>query len=53
MKLDAITLSALVMAFAWTMTFAGITKRALEFKQRKRVCPSCGRRIEGRVCDWH
>ena len=53
MKLDAITLSALVMAFGWTMTFAGVTKRALELKQRKRVCPSCGRRIVGRVCDGH
>ena len=53
MKLDAVTLSALVMAFGWTMAFAGLKKHALELKHRKRRCPSCGRRIVGRVCDWH
>jgi hypothetical protein len=53
MKLDAVTFSALVMAFAWTMAFAGLKKHALELKQRKRRCPSCGRRIDGRVCDAH
>ena len=49
----AITLSALVMAFAWTMAFAGLKKHALELKQRRRRCPSCGRRIDGGVCDEH
>ena len=53
MMLDAVTLSALVMAFAWTMAFAGLKKHALELKQRKRRCPSCGRRIDGAVCREH
>jgi hypothetical protein len=53
MKLDAVTLSALVMAFAWTMAFAGLKKHALELRQRARRCPSCGRRIDGRVCNAH
>jgi len=53
MKLDAVTLSALVMAFAWTMAFAGLKKHALELKRRKRRCPSCGRRIDGAVCREH
>ena len=53
MKLDAVTLSALVMALGWTMMFAGVKKRALELKQRKRRCPSCGRTIDGRICREH
>jgi NADH pyrophosphatase NudC (nudix superfamily) len=32
------------------MTYAGLAKSALELKRRHRVCPSCGRRIESRVC---
>jgi hypothetical protein len=46
-------LAAATTAFGWTMLFAGVRKRALEFRQRKRRCPSCGRRIVGRVCDGH
>ena len=53
MKLDSITVVALVMVVGWTMAFAGVKKRALELKRRRRVCPSCGRRITGRVCDFH
>jgi hypothetical protein len=53
MRLDPITLSALVMAVAFTMAFAGMKKHALESKRQKRVCPSCGRRIEGRTCSGH
>jgi hypothetical protein len=53
MTFDPITLSALVMAFAFTMAFAGVKKHALELKRQTRVCPSCGRRIEGRTCGEH
>ena len=53
MTVDPITLSALVMALAFTMAFAGVKKHALELKRRKRVCPSCGRHIEGRTCNQH
>jgi hypothetical protein len=35
----------------YVMTVAGIQKSALEWKRRRRVCPSCGRSIEARVCN--
>jgi formate dehydrogenase maturation protein FdhE len=35
---------------AWLMITAGLQKSALERKQRRRVCPSCGRQIQARVC---
>ena len=55
MKLDphALTFVALALAISWTMTFSGLKKNALELKQRKRTCPSCGRHITGAVCPEH
>jgi hypothetical protein len=53
MTYDPVTLSALGMALAFTMAFAGTKKHLLELRRRPRRCPSCGRRIEGRVCDGH
>jgi len=53
MKLYSITVVALVMGGGWTMAFAGVKKPALDARRRRRVCPSCGRRITGRVCDFH
>jgi hypothetical protein len=35
------------------MMAAGVQKRALEWRRRRRTCPSCGRRIEGRTCKAH
>ena len=35
---------------AWLMIKAGLSKSALEHRQRRRVCPSCGREIRARVC---
>jgi hypothetical protein len=32
------------------MLMAGVQKSALEWRRRRRACPSCGRHIEGRVC---
>jgi hypothetical protein len=32
------------------MMIAGLQKSALEWRRRRRSCPSCGRHIEGRVC---
>jgi succinate dehydrogenase/fumarate reductase-like Fe-S protein len=32
------------------MMIAGVQKSALEWRRRRRSCPSCGRLIEGRVC---
>jgi hypothetical protein len=35
----------------YLMTIAGLSKSALELRRRQRVCPSCGREIQARVCD--
>ena len=43
-------LAALTMPIGYTMFFSGMTKQALERKRRRRICPSCGRTIDGRVC---
>jgi hypothetical protein len=48
-----VVFAALAMAVAWTMTFTGLKKHALELKRRKRICPSCGRDITGPVCREH
>jgi len=45
------TLAAATLGAGWLMMKAGLAKSALELRQRKRVCPSCGRRIEARVCN--
>jgi hypothetical protein len=34
----------------WMMMVAGLHKNALEQRRRRRVCPSCGREIQARVC---
>lgn len=35
---------------AWLMIKAGLQKSALEHRRQRRVCPSCGREIQARVC---
>ncbi len=47
------TVAALTMAIGYTMFFAGLKKHALELKRRQRLCPSCGKRIDGPVCRQH
>ena len=32
------------------MAIAGVHKSALEWRQRRRTCPSCGRRLERGAC---
>jgi NADH pyrophosphatase NudC (nudix superfamily) len=32
------------------MSLAGLQKSALEWKRRRRTCPSCGHELRGRVC---
>jgi hypothetical protein len=33
------------------MTFSGLQKSALDWKNRRRLCPSCGRRLNsGCIC---
>ena len=35
---------------AWLMITAGLEKSALERRRQRRICPSCGREIQARVC---
>lgn len=44
------TLAVATLGAGWLMTQAGLAKSALELKKRRRVCPSCGRHIDARVC---
>jgi hypothetical protein len=37
-------------AVGYLMVVAGLQKNALEWRRRRRMCPSCGRTIETRVC---
>ena len=46
---QVIALLATTGAGVW-MAIAGVQKNALEWRRRRRFCPSCGRTIEGRVC---
>jgi formate dehydrogenase maturation protein FdhE len=52
MQLDPHVVIAAVstLAAAWLMVSAGLQKNALEHGRRRRVCPSCGREIQARVC---
>jgi hypothetical protein len=50
---ELVTYTALAMAIGFTMLFSGVKKHALEFKRRRRICPSCGRDITGAVCREH
>lgn len=47
-----VALLASTAAGVW-MVVAGVEKRALEWKRRKRICPSCGHDIIGRTCGRH
>jgi hypothetical protein len=46
-------LFALTTGVGFVMLTAGVQKRALEWRRRRRLCPSCGRRIDGPVCRAH
>jgi hypothetical protein len=43
-------MAIVTLAIGWLMMTAGLQKSALEFRRRRRVCPSCGRQIQARVC---
>jgi NADH pyrophosphatase NudC (nudix superfamily) len=34
----------------YLMVYAGVHKSALEWRRRRRICPSCGRVIQARAC---
>ncbi len=38
------------LAVGYMMALAGVQKSALEWRRRRRTCPSCGRQIDARVC---
>jgi hypothetical protein len=50
LDLNIALLGALTCGIGYLMTVAGLSKSALELKRRHRVCPSCGREIQARVC---
>ena len=43
-------LIVLTLAVGYLMALAGLQKSALESRRSRRVCPSCGRAIDARVC---
>jgi len=48
--LNIALLAVVTCGIGYLMMVAGLSKSSLELKRRQRVCPSCGRRIEARVC---
>jgi hypothetical protein len=50
MSPELAALFAATTGVGFLMMWAGVQKSLLEWRQRRRPCPSCGREIEGRVC---
>jgi hypothetical protein len=50
LDLNVALLAVLTLGVGYLMAVAGIHKSALEWRRRQRVCPSCGRVIDARVC---
>jgi len=44
------TIAVLTLLAGWLMASAGLQKSALEWKRRRRICPSCGREVVGAGC---
>jgi hypothetical protein len=53
MMSHSLTLVLSAAGVGYLMVKAGLGKNALELRQRRRICPSCGRTITGRRCDAH
>jgi hypothetical protein len=53
MTTQTLTLLFSSSAVGYLMVKAGLAKHALEFRRRRRLCPSCGREIRGRTCSSH
>jgi hypothetical protein len=49
-NLHIVMLAILTIGIGWMMMTAGVQKSALEWRRRRRICPSCGREIHARVC---
>ena len=50
LNLHIAMLVILTVGVGWVMMTAGLQKSALERRQRRRICPSCGRQMHARVC---
>ena len=50
LNLHIAMLAIVSVGIGWMMLTAGLQKSALEWRQRRRICPSCGREIQARVC---
>jgi NADH pyrophosphatase NudC (nudix superfamily) len=52
MELDSniALIAVLSCGVGYLMVFAGVGKSALEWRRRRRICPSCGRMIQARAC---
>jgi hypothetical protein len=48
---ETVLLVASTTGVGFLMIVAGLEKRALEWRNRRRTCPGCGRRIPGRTCN--
>jgi hypothetical protein len=48
-----VVLIASTTGIGYLMVYSGVGKNALEWKRRRRICPSCGREIHGRTCNAH
>jgi succinate dehydrogenase/fumarate reductase-like Fe-S protein len=44
------TAFAVTTGIGFLMLFTGVHKSLLEWRNRRRHCPSCGRLVDGRVC---
>jgi hypothetical protein len=50
MTLHIALFALMTLAVGYVMAVAGIQKSALEWRRRRRTCPSCGRLIVARTC---
>jgi NADH pyrophosphatase NudC (nudix superfamily) len=50
LHMHLVFLAVVTLAVGYVMTVAGLQKSALEWKRRRRICPSCGHEIHARVC---
>ena len=48
--LHIVMIAILTVGIGWVMMMAGVQKSALEWRRQRRICPSCGREIQARVC---
>jgi hypothetical protein len=52
MTLDPHTalIAVTTLGVGYVMMLAGLQKNALEWRRRRRTCPSCGRHLSARTC---